>query len=152
MKAADSFTWIVEGKIGGMPKPDIFGTLEENLELLEKNFGVGIIMTLTEESLDAELVENYGFEYYHMPIENFCPPTLEQLQQIMKIYQNSSKAIAVHCFAGVGRTGTVLAAMLVLEGMNSEEAISFVRDKRPGSIETIKQEDAVFMFEDFLKK
>ena len=48
--------------------------------------------------------------------------------------------VAVCCGAGLGRTGTVLAAVLVRRGLPAREAIHEVRAQRPGSIETPEQE------------
>lgn len=51
-------------------------------------------------------------------------------------------AVALHCWAGLGRTGTVAARLLMLrEGLGAEAAIAAVRHIRPGSIETTKQID-----------
>ena len=55
--------------------------------------------------------------------------------------------VAVHCLAGRGRTGTVLAAYFVHRGLSAREAIQKVRDLRPGSIEVPEQEDAIRAFE-----
>jgi len=49
----------------------------------------------------------------------------------------------VSCYAGIGRTGTVLACYLVHRGEEPAEAIIRVRRLRPGSIETPEQETAV---------
>ena len=51
--------------------------------------------------------------------------------------------VAVHCAAGKGRTGTVLAAYLVTQGMTAGEAIRKVRELRPGSVETYEQEQMI---------
>ncbi|HCA46062.1 MAG TPA: protein-tyrosine-phosphatase, partial [Armatimonadetes bacterium] len=50
---------------------------------------------------------------------------------------------SVHCMAGLGRTGTMIACYLVSQGMPAEEAIAEVRRARPGSIQTEQQEQAV---------
>ena len=51
--------------------------------------------------------------------------------------------VAVHCQAGKGRTGTVLAGYFVIEGVSAAEAIKKIRSLRPGSIETNEQERAI---------
>jgi atypical dual specificity phosphatase len=58
----------------------------------------------------------------------------------------------VHCAAGKGRTGSVLAAYLVKkQGVTAEEAIEKIRSMRPGSIQSVVQETAVSMYEKYLK-
>jgi atypical dual specificity phosphatase len=57
------------------------------------------------------------------------------------------KAVAVHCHAGYGRTGTMLSCYLVTQGYPAGDAIAFVRRKRPGSVETDEQERFVAEFE-----
>jgi protein-tyrosine phosphatase len=54
--------------------------------------------------------------------------------------------VAVHCGAGLGRTGVVLAAYFVSTGMTAAAAITKVRKLRPHSIETDEQAEAVEQF------
>ena len=57
------------------------------------------------------------------------------------------QAVAVHCRYGLGRVGTMLACYLVkTTNCDAQEAISIVRRKRPGSIETQEQEKLVQRF------
>jgi atypical dual specificity phosphatase len=55
--------------------------------------------------------------------------------------------VAVQCLAGKGRTGTVLAAYFVRQGLTADEAIRKVRDLRPGSVEVAEQEEAIRAYE-----
>jgi protein-tyrosine phosphatase len=48
--------------------------------------------------------------------------------------------IAIHCAAGLGRTGMLVAKLLVDLGMPAGTAIQTVREQRPGAIETAQQE------------
>ena len=54
--------------------------------------------------------------------------------------------VAVHCGAGLGRTGTVLACWFVHRGQTAQHAIAEVRRLRPGSIETEEQAQAVLQY------
>ena len=53
----------------------------------------------------------------------------------MHIVKSTQHAVAVHCKAGLGRTGTVICAYLMHEAhMTAEEAIGCCRLCRPGSV------------------
>ena len=56
---------------------------------------------------------------------------------------NSGQRVLVHCAAGLGRTGMLVAKLLVLHGVSADEAIAQVRKARPGTIETEAQADWV---------
>ena len=56
---------------------------------------------------------------------------------------NSGQRVLVHCAAGLGRTGMLVAKLLVLHGAGADEAIDQVRRARPGTIETEAQAEWV---------
>jgi len=58
----------------------------------------------------------------------------------------------VHCTLGMGRTGTMLACYLVkTTHCDAQQAIDTVRKRRPGSIETERQEQLVQEFSESLQ-
>jgi atypical dual specificity phosphatase len=115
------------------------------LEFL-KDEGIDVIVTLTERPLSGPLISEFGFEYHHLPIQDFTPPTPEQIDEFVRLVRRAADAgrkTVVHCFAGRGRTGTLAACYLVHMGHTPEEAIALVRRDRPGSVETAEQAAAV---------
>lgn len=142
----NGFSWIIEGEIGGMPRP---GLAQDELWRWLSSQGVRLVVSLTEAPPDKDLMAKYNIESLHLPVPDFTAPRQDDLKRFIehvKFHRHEKHAIAVHCGAGIGRTGTFLAAYLVWRGMNADEAITLVRDKRPGSVETDEQERAVREF------
>jgi atypical dual specificity phosphatase len=113
-----------------------------------KTEGIKAIVSLTGTPLYPELVNRLGFEYLHSHISGAPSPI--QLHEIIHFIEEQnaqSNPVLVHCAEGKGRTGTVLAAYLVYNGISADDAIKKIREKRPGSIENLEQEYAVHMFE-----
>ena len=142
-----NFSWLIEGEIAGMAKP---ASSVYDLEFLKKN-GFEAIVSLTEFPLNEALIEEFGFSVKHIPVRDFEAPTLEQIEDFIAFAEKvraEGKKLVVHCDAGLGRTGTVLACYLVNKGYNAAKAIEEVRTKRPGSVETFEQEELVMKYED----
>lgn len=151
MKMPRNFSWIIQDEIAGMARPV---SIVPDLEFLKDN-GIEAIVSLTELPLHKTLIEEFGFEYKHIPIADLTSPTQEQIEEFVTFVNNltsSKKKIVVHCDAGIGRTGTMLACYLVNKGVSARNAITEVRKKRPGSIETMEQEDTIEKYEEKIWK
>ena len=137
-----NFSWVRDGRVAGMglPYPGSAEALREA--------GVGAILTLTERAPE-ELAEEESFARLHVPLVDFGTPSIEELERCVvwiEAQVAAGRAVAVHCFAGIGRTGTVIASWLVAGGMSPDAAVEEVRRLRPGSIETSGQVEAVRQF------
>jgi len=113
-----------------------------------KREGIAAIVSLTGTPLNPEALREQGFDYLHAHISG--APSTDQLRHITEFIQkqnSKTRSVLVHCGEGMGRTGTVLAAYLVYHGSSADEAIRLIREKRPGSIQTPEQENAVRAFE-----
>jgi atypical dual specificity phosphatase len=146
-----SFSWVIEGSLGAMSWPH---DLNACLEALRER-GVGVLISLTEYSPRQALLEEFGVEHHHVPVPDFEAPTPAQIRLFVATVDRARAAgqrVVVHCQAGLGRTGTMLAAYRVSQGLTAEDAIAEIRRLRPGSIETPEQEAAVRGFERSLRR
>jgi atypical dual specificity phosphatase len=111
--------------------------------------GIQVLISLTEDPLRRDWVNEAGLMALHVPVEDMEPPSQEQLDRCLSAIAKAHEqniAVGVHCGAGMGRTGVVLACYFVTKGMDAQNAIAKVRRIRPGSIETDEQVDAVSTF------
>ncbi|MBI3831991.1 MAG: dual specificity protein phosphatase family protein [Planctomycetes bacterium] len=144
-----NFGYVIEGELAGMERPGSHAPLDDDLDFL-RNQGIGAIVSLTEHPLDQMALEPFGFRYLHLPVEDFTAPTLPQIRAFIEFYEKAQAEktpVVVHCAAGYGRTGTLLACVLVHKGRTAAEAIEQLRQMRPHSIETTEQELMIQNFE-----
>lgn len=91
-----------------------------------------------------------GFEILYFPIPDFSTPEAGEFRVVVEqvlTRSKSGKGTAIHCHAGLGRTGMFVACLAKL-GMDysSDEAIHWVRKIIPGAVEVPDQEQLVRSF------
>jgi atypical dual specificity phosphatase len=124
------FKWLVPGIIAGAPHPDLSRGIAGAAPLLRAQ-GIGAIVTLMDKPLEPN-PEGLGFQYLFVETANYRPPAnLQPILAFIDRQTQESRAVLVHCFAGIGRTGTVLAAWLLHQTseLSVEEAVARVRDQ-----------------------
>jgi atypical dual specificity phosphatase len=143
-----NFSFVWENLVAGSGHPGSGGELISSLSSLREE-GIQAIVTLTEEPLELPALREFGFAYLHAPVGDFTAPTQQQIDQVVKFIDHEleqNHGALLHCRAGIGRTGTMLACYLVSKGLDPAEAIEQVRESRPGSCEVYAQEYAVHQY------
>lgn len=149
-----NFSYLIADKIAGSGHPGSGELLGQTLASLREE-GFGAVISVCEAPLERAMLEEFGFEYLHLPVVDFSAPTMEQIEKAVAFAKRrieSGARVLIHCFAGYGRTGTMLACYLVHEGRAAADAIDEVRLLRPGSIEDPSQEVVIHQYEQRLKE
>ena len=127
------FVWIERGKLAGSGYP----ASRNQVEWLSKS-GIRSILSLTERPLPAELTEGLHISTGHVPMKDHEPPSVEAMDKgadflIRQLAER--KPVLVHCLAGEGRTGCVLAAYLMrTKSIGGEEAMAQLRSIKPAFV------------------
>ena len=139
----DNFSWLLENKLAGSAIPT---SIDEVQWVIEQ--GIKSIVTVREEPLDGEWVKDVN--YLHILSNDMGVPGFNDLVHAVDFIHRritNKEPVMVHCLAGLGRTGTVLASYLIkYQNMSADEAMKKVRDQRPGSIQSYPQEEIIFQF------
>ncbi|HET6159800.1 MAG TPA: dual specificity protein phosphatase family protein [Dongiaceae bacterium] len=94
----------------------------------------------------AEELQDHGVDWLHLPIPDMCAPDerfetawVDLWPRLDSELQQGGR-VFIHCYAGLGRTGTVAALILMQYGLSARDAMRQVRAARPGSVQSLEQE------------
>jgi len=154
--------WVIPGFLAGMPMPFVHPERRLNLgdplsayeDELPELYAAGIraVVSLLNIPSDRAVFESAGFSFLCLPVSDGGAPTLEQADDFVRFVADQRQAqrpVAVHCEAGLGRTGTMLAVYLISQGDTAEMAIRRVRDVEKVAVETAGQ---IFFLEEFARR
>jgi cell division cycle 14 len=101
--------------------------------------GVGLVVRLNSELYSPSYFTALGISHIDMIFEDGTCPPLPLVKKFIRMAHEminvKHKAIAVHCKAGLGRTGCLIGAYLIYRyGFTANEVIAFMRFMRPGMV------------------
>lgn len=160
------FYWLVDGVLAGCSRPGVLERRRSSTEMdpidgtdaaqiLDRDLdwlcsqGIGAVLSLTETPLAADAVTRCGLDVLHLPIPDLHAPAPDQFMRALGFIDRqraAGRAVAVHCLAGQGRTGTILAAYRVRNGATPDDALREIRTICPGAVESREQVQALHRF------
>lgn len=144
----DPGSWILPGQVLACARPRT-----DRARVALALAGIRVVVNLDSRPHPPAALARHDLTEIHLPTRDFASPPLPLLYRGVAAIEAalaSGQRVAVHCRGGRGRTGTLLACLLVARGESSHAAVAYVRQQRPGSVETRGQEAAVRAFADTL--
>ena len=143
-----NFGWVLNDELAGSQGP---ASLDDLSFLYHQ--GIRSVIRMEERTIPANAGNTFDLVDLFVPVPDFTPPNPDQILRMIEFIDRETAAkrpVVVSCYAGIGRTGTVLACYLVHRGHNPVDAINRIRELRPGSIQTPEQEEAVYGYAEWV--
>lgn len=101
--------------------------------------GIGLVVRLNSELYSPSYFTALGIKHLDMIFDDGTCPPLNLVKKFINLahqmINEKGKGIAVHCKAGLGRTGCLIGAYLIYRyGFTANEVIAFMRFMRPGMV------------------
>jgi len=136
--------WVIPGVFLAGEHPAAAGdhTIKKRLDALIQA-GISVFVDLTEvnhlhyDKMLMEEAEGYVLEvaYKNFPIRDFTAPAAKTVKKVLDYLDfviAGHKMVYVHCFGGIGRTGTIVGCYLVRHGLDGRAALAKIAELRMG--------------------
>lgn len=120
------------GRLAVCLRPRSGWFLDDDIRALKQNGYDALVTAITHEELTRlDLVDlpaacaREGVVFHHFPVGNLQVPPLELALPTLRTWSDhlvGGGGLALHCWASVGRSPTLTAALLVLAGVPADEA------------------------------
>ena len=136
--------WVVPGKFLAGEYPAVHFFEEQTRTRIGHmlDAGIRVFIDLTQigqlEPYESILHEQANWQdvevkYHHFPIHDFDIPSKPEMIAILDTIDTAlkdGKGVYVHCWGGIGRTGTVVGCYLVRQGMDGNSALEEIAHLR----------------------
>ncbi|GFO04695.1 dual specificity protein phosphatase cdc14a, partial [Plakobranchus ocellatus] len=137
------FNWILPNKFLAFCGPHPKSKLENGYPLHApeayfpyfRKHNVTSIVRLNKKIYDARRFTDGGFDHHDLFFIDGSVPSEAIVKAFLDLSEATDGAVAVHCKAGLGRTGTLIACYMMKHyKFTAAEAIAWCRICRPGSV------------------
>lgn len=162
-------TWITD-KIMAIARPNTINILKHDMIGQFKRCGIKTIINLQKPgehpycghglvegagfSYDPQLFMDNGIFHYNFGWDDYGVTTISTLLDMVRVFKFATDEgkVAVHCHAGLGRTGVLITCFLVYHWrISANQAIQQMRMNRPQAVQTRQQMSCVRSFAAFLR-
>lgn len=139
---ASSLRWLFPGSLGGMARPGLVFDEDHDLAALRR-LGVRRLVSLEPAAFPAARLAPHGLTGAHLPIHERAAPSVAAALATVTAAEDwlrLGEPTVYHCKGGLGRTGALLAAHLIVRGMAPLHALEELRGLDPRYVQTVAQE------------
>lgn len=100
-----------------------------------KQMGITTVVRLNKPTYDASRFTKNGIKHHDLYFVDGSTPSSDIVDKFIDLAENEKGALAVHCKAGLGRTGTLIGSYVIKNyRFPAPDFIGWIRICRPGSV------------------